>query len=131
MSFFKSINNAFVKCFDLKTRANRAEFWYFYLFTTAVGFVGLQLDIFFQLQLIGIQLANSSDSIMLGPMYIFLYFLFIVPSFALYVRRLHDVNRSGWWLLIVLVPFIGIITIIFFMCLKGSEGSNDFGEISS
>ena len=62
MSFFKSINNAFVKCFDFKTRANRAEFWYFYLFTTAVGFVGLQLDIFFQLQLIGIQLANSSDS---------------------------------------------------------------------
>ena len=74
MSFFKSINNAFVKCFDFKTRANRAEFWYFYLFTTAVGFVGLQLDIFFQLQLIGIQLANSSDTIMLGPMYIFLYF---------------------------------------------------------
>ena len=86
---------------------------------------------FFQLQLVGIELANSSDSIMLGPMYIFLYFLFIVPSFALYVRRLHDVNRSGWWLLIVLVPFIGIITIIFFMCLKGTEGNNDFGEVSS
>ena len=75
MSFFKSINNAFVKCFDFKTRANRAEFWYFYLFTTAVGFVGLQLDMFFQLQLVGIELANSTDSIMLGHMYIFLYFL--------------------------------------------------------
>ena len=131
MGFIKSINNAFVKCLDFKTRATRSEFWYFYLFTTAVGFVGLQLDIFFQLQLIDILLSNSSESIVLGPVYIFLYFLFLIPSFSLYFRRLHDVNRSGWWLLIVLIPFIGIITIIFFMCLKGTEGNNDFGAASS
>ena len=131
MSFIKSINNAFVKCFDFKTRATRSEFWHFYLFTTVVGFVGLQLDIFFQLKLIGIELNNSPESIMLGPVYIFLYFLFLIPSLSLYFRRLHDVNRSGWWLLIVLIPFIGIITIIFFMCLKGTDGNNDFGAASS
>ena len=62
--------------FDFKTRANRASFGTF-TFTTAVGFVGLQLDMFFQLQLVGIELANSSDSIMLGPMYIFFIFFLL------------------------------------------------------
>ena len=50
MSFIKSINNAFVKCFDFKTRATRSEFWYFYLFTTVIGFMGLQFDQLFELQ---------------------------------------------------------------------------------
>ncbi len=130
MSFVKSINNAFVKCFDFKTRATRSEFWYFYLFTTVIGFIGLQFDQLFELQILGIDLNNSPGTIMLGPMYIFLYFLFILPSIALYIRRLHDTNRTGWWLLIVVVPFIGIITLIFFLCLKGSEKQNDFGAPS-
>ena len=83
MSFIKSINNAFVKCFDFKTRATRSEFWYFYLFTTVVGFIGLQFDQLFELQILGIDLNNSPGTIMLGPMYIFLYFLFMLPSICL------------------------------------------------
>ena len=74
MSFIKSINNAFVKCFDFKTRATRSEFWYFYLFTTVVGFIGLQFDQLFELQILGIDLNNAPGTIMLGPIYIFLYF---------------------------------------------------------
>ena len=130
MGFVKSINSAFIKCFDFKSRASRSEFWYFYLFTTIIGFIGIQLDQLFNLQIMGIELNTSSETLMLGPMYIFLYFLFMIPSVALYVRRLHDTNRSGWWLLIILIPFIGIITIIFFLCLKGTDTKNDFGEIS-
>ena len=68
MSFIKSINNAFVKCFDFKTRATRSEFWYFYLFTTVIGFIGLQFDQLFELQILGIDLNNSPGTIMF-PIY--------------------------------------------------------------
>ena len=126
MSFIKSINNAFVKCFDFKTRATRSEFWYFYLFTTVVGFIGLQFDQLFELQILGIDLNNSPGTIMLGPMYIFLYFLFMLPSIALYIRRLHDTNRSGWWYLISFT-IIGYIPLLYWWCVKGEEGENRFG----
>ena len=76
-----------------------------------------------------LQFDNINGTVILGPLYIFFYFLFFIPSLALYVRRLHDINRSGWWLLIVLIPFIGLITLIFFFCLKGSKNRNDFGEM--
>ena len=68
MGFVKSINSAFIKCFDFKSRASRSEFWYFYLFTTIVGFIGIQLDQLFNLQIMGIELNTSSETLMLGPM---------------------------------------------------------------
>ena len=129
MSFVTAVKNAFIKCFDFKTRSSRSEFWYFYIFTTIMGFIGLQIDQIFQLKIMGLQFDNINGTVILGPLYIFFYFLFFIPSLALYVRRLHDINRSGWWLLIVLIPFIGLITLIFFFCLKGSKNRNDFGEM--
>ena len=51
----------------------------------------------------------------------------IVPSLAVTVRRLHDVGRSGWWILISLIPLIGGIVIFVFMVLDSHEGENRFG----
>jgi len=68
---------------------------------------------------------------MLGPTYIFLYFLFFIPSLSLYISRLHDIDRSGWWLLIVLIPFLGIVTLIFFWCLKGTKNRNTYGDVTN
>ena len=129
MTFLDAIKNAFVKCFDFKNRSSRSEFWYFYLFTTAVGFLGIQIDRLLNLEILGLQLTqNVNEVAILGPIYIFFYFLFFIPSLSLYIRRLHDTDRSGWWLLIALIPFIGIITLIFFWCLKGSQSRNTYGD---
>ena len=132
MTALDAIKNAFIKCFDFKSRSSRSEFWYFYLFTTILGFIGIQIDRLFNLEILGLQLTqNINDVAILGPTYIFLYFLFFVPSLSLYIRRLHDIDRSGWWLLIALIPFVGIITLIFFWCLKGNQNRNRYGDITN
>ena len=132
MTFLDAIKNAFIKCFDFKSRSSRSEFWYFYLFTTILGFIGIQIDRLFNLEILGLQLTqNINEVAILGPTYIFLYFLFFIPSLSLYIRRLHDIDRSGWWLLIAIIPFVGIITLIFFWCLKGSQNRNRYGDVAN
>tara|TARA_B100000035_G_scaffold79015_1_gene66044 strand:- start:36 stop:440 length:405 start_codon:yes stop_codon:yes gene_type:complete len=129
VSFADSIKNAFVKAFDFKTRSSRAEFWYFYLFTVIVGMVGIQVDQYLSLELIRFELSRSpNNEFILGHFYTFTYFLFLVPSLSLYVRRLHDTDRSGWWLMIMLIPFIGFVTITMFWLLKGNDKSNKYGD---
>ena len=145
MNFFDSINNAFVKCLDFKSRANRAEFWYFYLFTFLINTISINIDRVIGYQIIKIDEINN---ISMGPVYLFFSFLFLIPTFSLYVRRLHDTNRSGLWILIIFVPFIGailgfsllivinlilimFITLVFFFCLKGDTGQNNFGSPSN
>src|SRR5207237_7646976 len=51
----------------------------------------------------------------------------LIPGIAVSVRRLHDTDRSGWWLLIVFIPIIGPIVLIVFMCIDGTPGANRFG----
>ena len=51
----------------------------------------------------------------------------LVPSLAVSVRRLHDIDRSGWCLLLAFVPFLGWFTLFIFYCLDGTAGSNRFG----
>ncbi len=51
----------------------------------------------------------------------------LVPSLAVAVRRLHDIDRSGWWLLLAFVPFLGWFTLFVFTCLDGTAGSNRYG----
>ena len=146
VSFTDSIKNAFVKAFDFKTRSSRAEFWYFYFFTFIVGTIGNLIDKSLSLELTIFEFPQSPDNeFILGHFYIFTYFLFFVPSLSLYVRRLHDTNRSGFWLLLVLLPSVGaifglnmsgviyliiftFITLIFFFCQKGDNKQNKFGD---
>ena len=52
----------------------------------------------------------------------------LIPSLAVSVRRLHDTGRTGWWLLIALIPLIGGIVLLVFMVQEGKEDNNDFGE---
>ena len=86
-------------------RASRKEYWLFALWN---------LPIMFVLLMIAIELYG-------------LYYLgVLVPYLAVGVRRLHDTNRSGWWLLLAIVPFAGIALIVFF-CLEGTDGDNDYG----
>jgi uncharacterized membrane protein YhaH (DUF805 family) len=93
-------------------RAGRAEFWWFVLANVLV-YVALMIlmgiaDIFFILYL-GYAIAT------------------IVPSIAVAIRRLHDTDKSGWFLLLGLIPFVGAIILIVFYAMEGTPGPNNFG----
>ena len=53
--------------------------------------------------------------------------LLVIPSLAVYIRRLHDTDHSAWWLFIAFVPIIGAIVLLYFLIIKGTEGTNRFG----
>ena len=86
-------------------RASRKEYWLFRLWNLPIMVV------------LGL----------INPALLGLYYLgILLPLLAVGARRLHDTNRSGWWLLLSLVPFAGIAVIVFF-CLEGTDGDNDYG----
>lgn len=92
-------------------RARRTEYWVFALF---------QLLIFVVLAIISRLIGNS----ILYTIYALATFL---PGLAVAVRRLHDTDRSGWWLLIGLIPVVGGIVLLVFMLLESTPGTNQYG----
>lgn len=95
-------------------RARRKEYWMFALF---VGIIDVILAI--------IPIASKTPALfaLLGIFYLAI----LVPSLAVGVRRMHDTGRSGWWLLIGAVPFIGGIWLLVLTCLDSQPGPNQYG----
>lgn len=112
MGFFEAISSCFSKYVQFSGRASRSEFWYFGLFYFLCALVVSGFEGF------------GSVGGSLSSLLIFLGFL--LPSLAVAVRRLHDTDRSGWWLLIGLVPVIGPIVLLVFYCLAPVPGRNRF-----
>jgi uncharacterized membrane protein YhaH (DUF805 family) len=98
-------------------RARRKEYWMFSLVNMIIGFVLGLIE--------GFAGGGVSDGPgVLGTIYTLAVF---IPAIAVAVRRLHDTDRSGWWLLIGLIPLIGIIALIVFMVLDSEPGDNQYG----
>lgn len=99
-------------------RAQRKEYWIFYLLTVLITLALAILDM-----LIGSFDKASGIGVLSG-----LYSLAIlIPNLAVTVRRLHDTNRSGWWFFIVLVPLLGGILLLIFLAQDGTPGENQYG----
>lgn len=94
-------------------RAGRAEYWWFFLANFLIGLV-IQI------------LAGVSDALVILSLIYSLALL--IPGLAVAVRRLHDTNKSGWWILIALVPLVGIIVLIVFLATDGDPGANQYGN---
>jgi uncharacterized membrane protein YhaH (DUF805 family) len=107
---------ALKKYADFSGRARRKEYWFFVLFNIIISIVLSVIDVMLGLGSHGIGILSGLYS--LGV---------IIPSIAVGVRRLHDINKSGWWVLIVFVPFIGALVLLVFALLKGTQGANDYG----
>ena len=120
MNFFDAVKTCFVKYTNFSGRASRSEFWLFVLFTFVVSLMLGFLDPL----IAGVPFMDYDE--VFAPLSTIFTIAIIIPSFAVNVRRLHDVNRSGWWLLIELTV-IGILLILFWCCNKGDEGENRFG----
>ena len=63
-----------------------------------------------------------------GPLSLAITLVVLVPSLALAVRRIHDADYSGWWLLLILVPIAGWAVLVFLLAQKGATGANRFGS---
>ena len=92
-------------------RARRMEFWMFALFNCIVAVVLSIIE--YMLGIFGLSALYS--------------LAVLLPSIGVSIRRLHDTDRSGWWLLICLVPVIGIIVLLVFYFMEGTSGDNRFG----
>lgn len=92
-------------------RARREEYWMFVLFNCIASFVLGLID-----GLLGIQILSSLYSLAV-----------MIPSLALQFRRLHDIDRSAWWLLLAFVPLVGAIVLFIFTVLPGTVGDNKYG----
>ena len=112
MGFAEAVTSAFTRFIDFSTRSSRSEYWWFFLFYFVVNIV-----------------VNVADMMVIGsgiPQLIVLL-VFLIPTLAVTVRRLHDVGRSGWWIFIALVPVVGFLIILYWMVIGGEDSENRFG----
>ncbi|NUU68012.1 DUF805 domain-containing protein [Enterobacteriaceae bacterium BIT-l23] len=102
-----------------KGRARRKEYWMFVLINIVIAIALSILD-----RMLGWEFGENKESGVLAS----LYSLFVLlPSLAVLCRRLHDTDRSGWWILLGLIPIIGTLVLLVFCCLRGTPGANRFG----
>ena len=99
-------------------RAQRKEYWYFVLFNIIITLVLGVID-----SVIGSSSAEAGAGL-LGSIYMLAVLL---PGIGVSIRRLHDTSRSGWWVLLALIPLIGILVLIFFMVQDSRPGANQYG----
>lgn len=99
-------------------RSRRKEYWYFALFVLIITVVLTMID-----GLIGTLDPSTGFGLLSGIFSLAI----LVPSIAVSVRRLHDIDRTGWWVLISFVPFVGAIVLLVFAVQDGTPGSNRYG----
>jgi len=104
---------------DFSGRAPRAEYWWFYLLIIIGYVLATILD-----STLGFTGAVGQYGVIMSVFAVAM----LVPSIAAGIRRLHDTDRSGWWLLIGLVPLIGAIVLIVFFVTQGTQGPNKYGD---
>ncbi len=117
MTFSTAIRSCFSKYVTFSGRATRPEFWYFILFLFIAGVV---------FQIIDGSIFGYGDEAA-APLSVIWSLATFLPTLAVSARRLHDIGRSAWWLLLMLLPLIGTIILIVWYCTKSQEGANDHG----
>lgn len=104
---------------DFNGRSRRKEYWMFLL--------GVFLAVIVLSVVEGVLGLSGSVGGVYGPLTTLLLLAIIVPSIAVQVRRFHDQDKSGWFVLLNFIPFVGGIIVLVMMCLEGTAGDNRFG----
>ena len=99
-------------------RARRKEYWMFVLFNMIFAIAAMILD-----KVLGLMI----DPLPYGAIYIIYTLAIVLPSLAVAVRRLHDVGKSGWFLLIALIPLVGAIWLLVLFVTEGPHAPNEYG----
>ena len=121
VSFLKAIKLGFANYFNFSGRSSRSEYWFFFLFFIIVSFVLIYAPILFK-------------SPELGEVTVMIYFIFrifiFIPALSLTVRRLHDIDNRGWWVLIYFIPILGWLALLIMFTREGNAKENRFGKNS-
>ena len=128
MDFGTSVKHVFSNYATFSGRASRSEYWYFTLFnllvTIALYIVGFILGATFGSGYTGIGVGYS-----IGEVLNWIYTLAtIIPCLAVFCRRMHDTGRSGWWWFICLIPIVGAIVLLVFLC-QDTQPANQYGPV--
>jgi uncharacterized membrane protein YhaH (DUF805 family) len=115
MTFGQAITAGFQNYVNFTGRAPRSEFWYWVLFALLVSVAASIVDY---------ALFPLAD---VNPLGILVSLGFFLPNLSVAVRRLHDLDYSGWWVLLGLIPIVGLIVLIIWWCQRGTVGPNRFG----
>jgi uncharacterized membrane protein YhaH (DUF805 family) len=104
---------------DFEGRSRRKEYWMFVLGLVIVAVAVTLIEL-----LLGLEGSVAGSY---GPLTLLLFLAVFIPGIAVQVRRFHDQDKSGWFVLIGLIPFIGSLIVFVFMLLEGTRGPNRFG----
>ena len=115
INFFDAIKICFNKYFVFDGRASRSEYWWFFLFTIIIDILCELLDIS-----MGYEYGEFG-------LFFFISLITVIPGIAVTARRLHDTDKSGWWMLISFT-IIGVIPLLVWLISQGDEKENRFGE---
>lgn len=117
MGFGEAVTSVFRNYVTFSGRAPRSEYWFWVLFALIVGVIASILD----------AVIFPWSSAGGGPVSLIVSVGLLLPNISVGIRRLHDIDRTGWWLLIILIPLIGIIVLLVWFCTRGTLGPNRFG----
>lgn len=120
MSFGDSITSALRQYATFSGRARRSEYWWFFLFQFLLSIAAAIVDV-----IIGTDawLATTQWGLVQFLVFVALF----LPGLAVSARRLHDTDRTGWWLLIGLIPLVGFIVLLVFFVSDSKPGPNQYG----
>jgi uncharacterized membrane protein YhaH (DUF805 family) len=104
---------------EFSGRSQRKEYWMFFLFQIIVVVVLGIIE--------GVLGLSGMVAGAYGPLTLLFWLAVLVPGIAVGIRRLHDTDRSGWWLLLAFVPLVGAIVLLVFFVSDGTHGPNRFG----
>jgi uncharacterized membrane protein YhaH (DUF805 family) len=111
MGFGQAISSGFSNYVNFWGRACRSEYWYWTLFVVIADIVAVGID-------------AAIDKEVVSTLF---QLAVLLPGIAVTIRRLHDLDRTGWWYFLVLIPLIGWIILFIWYCTKGTDGPNRFG----
>jgi len=112
MPFMDATKTVIQKSFTIEGRASRSEYWWFYLAVIITD--------------IGLTIVDSA----LGTPLVFLLLALIPASLCAAIRRMHDLGKSGWWLLISFIPLIGGLVLLYWFIFDGGQPhANDYGAV--
>lgn len=120
MSFAEAVRSVYGKYATASGRASRSEYWWFQLFLL------IALVVWYLAFVVAFVLDSTLGGLVAIGLLVF-YLASFLPALGVTVRRLHDSDKSGWWILIAFIPYVGALILLVFMVLSGTPGYNRYG----
>ena len=117
--YFNVLTNKYA---DFSGRARRKEYWMWTLYVTLIFILAMIMD-----NVLGLNFELLGQDLGYGWLYMLAGIINFIPGLSIVVRRLHDVGKSGWFYLIILIPIIGFIWILILLCSDGVNEENKWG----